>query len=198
MVPASPPASGGLVRILTRVVSALDEVGIAHMVSGSVASTRHGEARATQDIDIVIDPTESQIGPLVDLLTRRAPGDTDLYVDDAHAAWEHRSQFNVLDPTTGWKVDLIVRKDRPYSRVELERRQPATIEGVALYVVSPEDSILSKLEWSRAGVSERQLRDVVSVLEVQGQDLDWRYLEHWAGELGLTDLLTDVGALWRR
>ena len=131
-------------------------------------------------------------------MTRRAPGDTDLDVDDAHAAWEHRSQFNVLDPTTGWKVDLIVRKDRPYSRVELERRQPATIEGVALHVVSPEDSILSKLEWSRAGVSERQLRDVVSVLEVQGQDLDWRYLEHWAGELGLTDLLTDVGALWRR
>ncbi len=150
MVPASPPTRGGLARLLACVVHALDEVGIPHMVSGSVASTRHGQARATQDIDIVIDPLESQIGPLVDLLTRQDPGDAELYVDDAHAAWQHRSQFNVIDPATAWKVDLIVRKDRPYSQVEMERRQPATIEGVSLYVVSPEDSILSKLEWSRS------------------------------------------------
>ncbi len=167
------------------------------MVSRSVASTRHGEARATQDIDIVIDPTADQIDPLLVLLGERGPEDAELFVDDAHAALRHRAQFNVLDPTTGWKVDLIIRKDRPFSVVEMARRQPATIEGVPLAVVSPEDSILSKLEWSRSGESERQLRDAASVVEVQGDVLDWEYLERWAGELGVADLLAETKRRWR-
>lgn len=167
------------------------------MVSGSVASTRHGQARATQNIDNVIDPTPAQIAPLVDLIGRRGPEDAELYVDDAHAAMAHRSQFNVLDPTTGWKVDLIVRKDRPFSVIELARRQPATIEGVPIHLVTAEDSLLSKLEWSQANESERQLRDAASILAVQGDELDWAYLERWALELGVTDLLAEMRRRWR-
>lgn len=190
--PPSPPAGGGWIGLLRRVIGALDETGIPHMVSGSVASTRHGEARATQDIDIVIDPSEAQIGDLLDRLAHRGPGDSELFVDDALAAWRHRSQFNVLDPATGWKVDLIIRKDRPYSQRELERRQPARIGDVDLFVVSPEDSILTKLEWSRTSESERQRRDVQSIIDVQGDGLDWAYLDRWATELGVADLLAVV------
>jgi len=190
--PPSSPAGGGWIRLLRRVIEALDEAGIPHMVSGSVASTRHGEARATQDIDIVIDPSEAQIDVLLDRLARRRPGDSELFVDDALEAWRHRSQFNVLDPATGCQVDLIIRKDRPYSRREFERRQPARIGAVDLFVVSPEDSILSKLEWSRTSESERQRRDAQSIVEVQGDGLDWAYLDRWAVELEVADLLASV------
>lgn len=170
--------------VLGVVVDALDRAGIAHMVSGSVASARHGEARATQDIDIVIDPTSGQMMTFLSLL-----GSTDLYVGDGVAALANRSEFNIIDSTTGWKVDLMIRKDRPFSRVEFDRRLPATVGGVAVCIVTPEDSILSKLEWGGPSGSERQMRDVRSLLTVQGDALDRQYLCHWARELGVDELL---------
>lgn len=174
----------GLFDVLGTVVDALDGAGIPHMVSGSVASARHGEARATQDIDIVIAPNRGQLVHFLELL-----GGTGLYVGDGLAALAARSSFNVIDSTSGWKVDLIIRRDRTYSTVEFDRRQPTNIGGVDVYIVTAEDSILSKLEWGRPSGSERQLRDVRSLLAVQGSALDRSYLYRWAKVLGVKDLL---------
>ena len=112
--------------VLATVVAALDRAGIPHMVSGSVASARHGEARATQDIDLVIDPSPAQLDELHARLV-----ESGWYVGDARSALEHRSQFNMIDSTSGWKVDLIIRRDRPFSRAEFERRRPVVVGGVA-------------------------------------------------------------------
>ncbi len=101
------------------------------MVSGSVASARHGETRVTQGIDIVIEPTPEQIGRICDGF--RAMG---WHVGDGRAALERRSQFNAIDTETGWKVDLAIRRDRPFSREEFARRLPATIGGVATWIVT--------------------------------------------------------------
>ena len=92
---------------------------------------------------------------------------------------------------SGWKADLILRKERPFSRAEFERRQPADIAGVPVYVATAEDTIVAKLEWARAGESERQLRDVIGILEVSGERLDRDYIARWIAELGLH-------ALWDR
>jgi hypothetical protein len=176
-----------LFELLAAVIDALDRAGVPHMVSGSLASARHGEARATQDIDIVIDPSETQMTELLDLLSA-----TGWYVGDGAAALSRRTDFNVVESSSGWKVDLIVRKDRPYSREEFERRRPATIGGVDLWMVTAEDSILSKLEWGSSSRSERQLRDVKAVVEQQRETLDWDYLTRWAHELGVADLLAEA------
>ncbi len=173
--------------LLGVVVEALDSENVVHMVAGSVASARHGEARATQDIDIVIDPSPDQMDRL---LHRLRSGN--LYVGDGHAALAHRSAFNVIDTRSGWKVDLIVMRDREFSRVELGRRQPATFGPVETHVASPEDCVLSKLEWASGSGSERQLRDVRSLLAIQGPSMDTAYLERWAAVLGVSDLLAEV------
>ena len=129
------------------------------MVAGSLASTLHGEPRSTQDIDLVVDPTPDQLAAFVDRL------DTDrFYVGDAFGALERRDQFNVIDVTTGWKVDLIIRKDRPFSQTEFGRRRPAVILGVRTAVASVEDTILAKLEWAKADDSDRQRRDVTAMI----------------------------------
>lgn len=164
-----------LADLLAEVVGCLDASGIPHMIAGSLASTLHGEPRSTQDIDLVIDPTAEQLDALVDRL------DADrFYVGDAFGALERRDQFNVIDVTTGWKVDLIVRKERPFSRTEFERRQPTVILGVSTAVATVEDTILSKLEWAKAGDSDRQRRDVTAMISVQRATLDLHYLHHWA------------------
>ena len=170
------------------VADALANAGIEHMVAGSVASTIHGEPRATQDIDIVIDPpTAAAMERFVETLDTQR-----FYVGDHRAAYAARGMFNVIDKTNGWKVDLIVKHDRPFSHAEFERRQPATIEGVASAAATPEDIILSKLEWMRLGESERQRNDVRAIVRASGETLDRAYLQRLAKHLGVADELERI------
>lgn len=137
-----------------------------------------------QDIDVAIDPDVSTIA----LFVGQFDPDT-FYVDDAISATERRGMFHVIDVTTGWNVDLIIRKDRAFSEEEFGRRVPVMIADVATHVASAQDTIPSKLEWPEKSGSERQLRDVLSVIRVQRATLDFDYLQHWATELGVADLL---------
>ena len=143
-------------NLLGRIVGLLEDSKVAYMVTGSVASSFHGRPRATFDLDIVIDPSGEQLEEFLSRL-----GD-DYYVSSAAAreAFEQRGMFNVVDYKTGIKADFILRKDRDFSRTEFERRRRAPLLNVACYVVTAEDSILSKLEWSKLSESDRQLSDV--------------------------------------
>lgn len=170
--------------LLQLVVEKLTESNIVYMVSGSLASSLHGEPRMTRDIDIVVDGSADQL--------RSFAGSFDPakhYVTDPIAAVAHQSMFTIVEVRTGWKVDLVIRKDRAFSRTELARRIQARIGDVDLMVVSPEDSILSKLECMKLSGSERQLADVNGIVAAYNDDLDWDYIRHWAVELELEDQL---------
>jgi len=173
---------------LARLVARLDAAGIPFMISGSLGSGFHGEPRATNDIDVVIDPTEAQLNVFIQSLGEG------YYVSPEHAreAFRNRRMFNVVDHRTGWKADLIIRKDRPFSVEEFSRRMAGNILGIAASVVSPEDAILSKLEWSKKSQSARQFRDALGVAVVQWESLDRRYLRKWARELAMEQLLDDL------
>jgi hypothetical protein len=164
----------------------LDEVGIPHMVVGSFASTFHGPPRSTRDIDIVVELTEDSLRALLNAVDRAR-----YYVADtaARVALNTAGQFNLVDLRSGWKIDFIVRKDRPFSREEFARREAVTMDGVAVFVATAEDTVLSKLEWAARGGSERQVADAASVLAVAGPSIDDGYLDRWASELGVQDLL---------
>lgn len=175
---------------LAALVRRLEELAIPYMVTGSVASSHHGRPRTTHDIDIVIDPTPSTLVPLVEGLASAG-----FYVDADRArdALRRRRLFNVIHDRTAVKIDLIIRKDRPFSAEELRRRRTAELgTDLRCALASPEDTVLSKLEWARkGGGSQKQLADVAGVLEIQGERLDVAYVERWARELGLLEL-------WRR
>lgn len=172
-------------EVLALVVGLLDDAGVPHMLTGSFASTFHGEPRMTRDIDLVIDPT---IGSLRRFVASLDPDR--FYVGDSAAAFRERDMFNVIDMATGWKVDLIIRKDRPFSMEEFRRRMPVSIGGVETFVATAEDTVLAKLEWCLMSGSDRQFTDVVAV--AMTQMLDWDYLERWARQLGVERLLDKV------
>lgn len=157
------------------------------MLTDSHASTFHGEPRATNDADLVIDPALGALHSVAHDL--RAAG---LYCGDEDTAFEQRSMCNVIDAATGAKVDLIIRRDRPFSIEEFDRRIPVALDGVPLFMATAEDVILAKPEWARLGGTERQHRDIQGVLAVSGDQLDRTYLRHWANELGLTEDLRAV------
>ena len=174
---------------LASVVRILTQCGIPYMLTGSVAASYHGRPRATHDADLVIDPTPEQLECLLTSLQG-----ADFYVDrdGAREAMRRRGQFNAIEMRYACKIDLIVRQDRPFSETEFGRRVAVDLTfGRNISIVTPEDAILSKLEWARkSGDSEKQLADAVGVLDLN-RSVDRRYIERWAHELGVADL-------WRR
>jgi hypothetical protein len=171
-------------EVLRTVSQALEQSGIAYMLTGSFASAFHGAPRSTQDIDLVIAATPAQLRTFIESLPS-----ADYYadLDAALEAQTRESMFNVIDLSAGWKIDLILRKSRAFSQQEFARRQPLNLEGVSLFVATAEDVIIAKLEWSKLAESERQVEDVAGILRIRWDSLDRTYVEKWVNELGLTE-----------
>jgi hypothetical protein len=165
-------------------IGILETAGIPYMLTGSFASSYHGLPRATQDIDFVISPTSDQIRALV----RTLPPD-EYYIDEKAAldALGQEGQFNVIDLTTGWKVDFIIRKTRPFSRLEFERRGEIEFQGMSVTVATAEDIVIAKLEWAKLGQSQRQIEDASGVLKMRAEELDFEYLREWVEKLHLAE-----------
>lgn len=170
--------------LLVRLRDALETAGIPYMVTGSFVSAVHGIPRATHDVDVVIAPTAQQLEALI-----RDFSESNYYaeMEDALQALRYQSQFNVIDERGVWKIDFIIRKDRPFSIAEFARRRLMTILGVPVYAATAEDMLIAKLEWAKMGESERQLRDASGIIAIQGENLDMLYVERWVAALSLED-----------
>ena len=178
------------VNVMMLVVDVFDRLQIPYFIGGSMASALHGVARSTLDADMVAEINLTQVGALVKTL-----GD-DFYADEEmiRDAILHHSSFNLIHLTTMFKVDVFMRKERLFDRVQFQRRveQLFTINPKQkAFMATAEDVILAKLEWYRLGneISDRQWRDILGVLKVQAGRLDVDYLHKWAAELNVADLL---------
>ena len=165
-------------------IAALDQAGIPYMVVGSFASNLYGNGRGTQDIDIVMTANADQIRAFLSAFP------VSQYYFDVEAALEacrRKSMFNILDMERGWKIDLIFQKTGAFHQQAFHRRTAAQIDGVDVFALTPEDVIISKLEWTKMGQSMRQIEDIAGVLRVQQGKLDHPYIEKWISELGLAE-----------
>lgn len=180
------------IAVAVIVAELLDRAGIRYVIGGSFASSVHGEPRSTNDVDIVMDLSEDQAAALI-------AGLRDEYYVDAGAvgeALEVGGSFNIIHIPTAVKIDVFIAGEDVLDRARLERRQVLRIPATAgteavVYVDTPEDTIIRKLEWFRRGgeSSERQWRDVLGVLRTQAGSLDNAYLHAWAERLAVLDLL---------
>lgn len=170
--------------LFERLTAALAAAEVPYMIVGSFASSVHGVPRATKDVDIVIAPTPEQLVQLI----REFP-DTAYYADAEQAldALRHRSQFNVVDFSTGWKVDFIIPRLTDLTESQFQRRRVVNLWGVPVYVASPEDVVVAKLAWAKEGGSQRQIEDVATILTAQAGNLDRAYIERWVSDLNLAE-----------
>lgn len=175
----------GVGDFLGRLTAKLTDAQVPYMVVGSFASSFHGVPRSSRDLDLVIDPRPDSLNRFLDRLS------ADEYYadrDTALDALDRRSQFNVIDMATAWKADLMIRRARPFSIEEMRRRVDGELSGARVFIASPEDTLISKLEWVKAGAGDLQMRDAAGILEVNGDRLDRQYIERWVADLGLEDL----------
>jgi hypothetical protein len=113
----------------------------------------------------------------------------DFYLEPetVRAAARNKAMFNLIHNEYVIKVDFVVRKDSDYRRTEFSRRRKVSVENRSIYVVAPEDLILSKLEWGKDSESAVQFSDVRNLLKsVRG--LNRSYLARWAKRLGIESL----------
>jgi len=175
------------ITVLLDVVARLESVGIPYMLTGSMARNLYAVPRMTRDIDFVAAIVLRDVTRLTGVFP-----ETEFYrsEDAIRDAITHQSSFNFVHLATLLKIDVMIRKREEYRLAEFERRRRVEIGGQPVWVVSKEDLILSKLEWSRASASERQREDVRMLL-LDG-NVDRPYLEAWAERLQLMSILTQV------
>ena len=176
-------------ELLTDVIATLQELGIEFLLSGSLASSLQGEARATHDIDLVASLTLNDVQPLIQAFRKDR-----FYLSESAVADAIREQrmFNLLETATGEKVDFWILTDSPFDQSRFARRQRIDLGDQFVDVSSPEDTILMKLLWCKqSGGSEKQFNDVLRVYELQADLLNQEYLQKWLSEL-------DVEDLWQR
>ncbi|SRR5579884_621626 len=169
--------------VLKIVVKKLESIGIQYMVTGSVAANFYSTPRMTRDTDIVIEIEEQDAERLFSLFS------DDFYVDleMIKDAIRRKGIFNIIHRDGIVKIDFIIRKESEYRKLEFERRRNIPFEGLSINVVSPEDLILSKLDWARDSLSEMQIRDVKNLIKTV-PDLDRQYIERWVKKLGLNEI----------
>lgn len=185
-----PPTPKESLDVLREACAVFRTMGIAHALGGSMASSLYGVPRQTQDGDILAEPFggreeefESHFG--------------DAYyvnIESIRDAIRERANFSVLNLHVGFKIDVLIQDERPFDYEALRRRVEQPLSETpddVVWVLTPEDVILSKLDLYRisAESSQQQWTDILGVLRVQGERLDETYLEHWANELSLNDLL---------
>lgn len=181
------------IRLALRMAEILDALAVPYLIGGSVASSILGEPRATLDVDIVADLQLSHVPPLLEVMT------VEFYINEmmVREAIERKSSFNVIHLDTMQQVDIFVLSNQPLAQSEMQRRQQLLLaqnpERLA-WLLSAEDIILQKLIWYRLGsrLSDRQWRDVLGVLKVQAERLDFGYLSQWTQTLELVDLMAQA------
>lgn len=181
------------IAVTLLVIDALEAMQVPYVVGGSLASTLYGFARTTADSDLVADLRSQHIAPFAHRLQSA------FYLDESaiRDAISRRASFNVIHLATMLKVDVFIPKGRRFDKVQFinSRLQVVSTDPYrSIYFASPEDTILAKLEWFRKGgeISERQWRDVLGIIAVQAERLDWDYLYRGAAELGVADLVAKL------
>lgn len=139
--------------VLKSVAARLGEAGIPYMVTGSMAANFYAVPRMTRDIDLVVELSERDVDRVPQLFQQEYYIDRDM----VQRAVRDHAMFSMIHKALVVKVDCVVRKDTEYHREEFARRRAVSVVDQEVFIVSPEDLILSKLDWAKESRSQMQL-----------------------------------------
>lgn len=176
----------GPFELLKKIVEVFEHLQVPYLVTGAVASIAYGEPRLTNDIDLVADLKDRHVSGLIEAF----PSD-EFYISEemVREAIRQHGQFNIIHPSSGLKVDVIIKKNSPYDNSRFERvRRVYPAESYQANFAAPEDVIIKKMEYYKEGGSEKHLRDIAGILKISGEMVDRAYIVEWAKRLDLVEI----------
>lgn len=177
-------------ELLRHCVAALERLRLRYFVTGSVATIYYGEPRFTNDIDVVVALPLQRV---LQFCHAFPPPEFYLSEEAVRDAVEHHGQFNIIHPTSGLKIDVMIPGDTPFNDSRFTRaNRVKPSEDYDAWFAAAEDVILKKLEYYREGGSEKHLRDIAGVLKISGDRVDLSYIASWAARLGLESIWESV------
>ena len=168
-----------IIELLKRVTDSLEFKEISYMLSGSLALNAYSVPRMTLDIDIVIELHDEQLNDFFEIFK------DEFYINENTVKEETKrhGMFNVIDHKTGFKIDFIIKKETEYRNHEFSRRRRESIADFEVWIVSPEDLIISKIDWIQQYQSDKQINDIQNLLAIP--DIDMEYIIFWCEKLRL-------------
>jgi hypothetical protein len=176
-------------ELLDFLLNVVEARHLSYAIAGSHASMAFGEARFTNDIDVVVGLAPATLRQFCGAFPF-----PEFYVseDGARAAAAKGGMFNIIHPESGLKIDVIVPKtEHDWAQLQRVVRAPTIGSRVAAFV-SPEDVILKKMEAFEEGKSEKHLRDIAGILKTMGGRIDRQYIDEWAPRLNVGHVWTEV------
>jgi hypothetical protein len=177
-------------ELLIKTTTLLNSENIPYVLVGSFVSSIYGEPRTTQDIDLVVQLQKSNIPKLISMFPPPR-----YYIEEEMIlfALEYKRMFNLLDTSEGDKIDFYIQKDEDYEKEKFSRKLEKILFGHTLVILSPEDTILSKLQWCvKSGMSEKQFKDALNVFRFQKENLDMYYIEEKSKLLLVSELFEKI------
>jgi hypothetical protein len=168
-----------MLKLLEKICHILDTLRIPYMLSGSVAMNFYADPRTTQDIDIVVEMYDYDVSGFVKMLDDKFY----YFQEGIYDEIRRKGMFNIIDFETGFKVDFITMKKELYEQVKFQNRRKTTYADIDLWIISPEDLIISKLQWIQVLESDKQKNDIINLLD--NEQLDLTYIKDWCRTLRL-------------
>jgi hypothetical protein len=158
------------------------------MLTGGVAVIFYGKPRMTHDIDVVVEIDQTHIPKIIKLFKK------EFYVSEEaiNESVMHKSMFNIINLDSGIKIDFWIRNDNEYDIERFNRRQKYMISGNEIFFSSPEDIILKKLLWYKDSQIDKHLDDTFGILQIQNENLDYKYIKKWSTKLSVSNLLNQL------
>lgn len=169
------------IKILHDFTGRIERLGIAYMLTGSMAMMRYSVYRFTADVDVILELSIQDAEKIIAIL------EPDYYVPHTlvSRAISANKMFNVIHQETAFKVDCVMKKSTGFQKNAFERREKTEYYGKEIWIISKDDLIISKLWWAKDSLSEKQLTDVKNLMR---NGFDDEYIKKWANQLGVSDL----------
>lgn len=177
--------------MMLAVAAVLEQLGVSYMVVGSFSSNVYGIPRSTHDADFVVQFERVGVDSVMKALGTGYELDPQMSFETITAT----TRYRVRHRAAAFTIELFLLSDDPHDRERFARRRRMPVDGGGqAFVPSAEDVVITKLRWSRQGQRQKDLDDVLSVLAVQRDALDWDYVHRWCDAHGTRDLLDKIRA----
>ncbi len=175
-------------EIIKKVVAALEKSKIPYMLTGAIAVSYYGRPRLTHDVDLVVQIQLEDAKRVAELFKDEFYVSLEGIVD----AVRHSTMFNLIHPETGIKVDCWILKPKEYDELSFSRRRKEIVFDRETYISSPEDLIITKLDWYKQSDIQKHYEDVVGIFQIQQGKLDIDYIKEWAQHFSFLDIVEDI------